>query len=150
LALLMYMISGFASRLLEFGPELTAGQLQAVNVHRAGKHYYLDKEAALEVNKKTNKPSLTETPFVPYFHVGVANDGYRNSYHMAIQLEDIADCLNTLHQSIVFLVLFDHNSQGHDQKRHDALDAKSMDKGYGGSNPIMPAPILESKDGYLG
>jgi hypothetical protein len=44
-------------------PELTTGQLQAINERRAGKHY-LDKEAALEVNKKTNKPPLTETPFV--------------------------------------------------------------------------------------
>jgi hypothetical protein len=143
-----YMVSGFTSRFLGFGPQLTTAQLRAVNEHRAGKHY-LDKEAALDVNKKTIKPVLTETPFVRYFHVGAANDGYWNSFHMAIQLEDIADCLNTLHPSIEFLVLFDH-SQGHDRKRHDALDAKTMNKGYGGSNPIMRAPIIESEDGYLG
>jgi hypothetical protein len=49
--------------LVGFGLELTAVHLQAANKRPAGKHY-LAKEAALEVNKKTNKPPPIETPFV--------------------------------------------------------------------------------------
>jgi hypothetical protein len=66
---------------------------------------YVDRKAALEIRKVSGKPDLTESPFVKYFHIGVQNEGYWNSFHMALQLEDIVDCILvcqlTVHQSFM-------------------------------------------------
>ena len=131
------MLSAYTGRELGFGRPLSMEELEKINANRAGKHY-LDKEAALEINKKTEKMPFKEgeTPFVRYLHTGVANEGYWNSYHMALQLEDVVDCLRVLYPDCEVVMLFDHSS-GHDRKRDGALNAAAMSKGFVGSQPAM-------------
>ena len=63
--------------------------------------------------------------------IGVNNEGYWNSQHMAIQFEDVVDCLKVLHPNYEFVFLFDH-SQGHNWKRKGGLDVWNMNIGFGG------------------
>ena len=129
-----YMMSAMVSRdLIGFARELTEEELQRVNIHRNGKEYR-DREAAMEVHNSATKKDLTSSPFRRFVLIGVNNDGYWNSNHMAIQLEDCVDCLQALYgDQFDFLFLFDH-SQGHDRKRDGALDVRDMNKSFGGSS----------------
>ena len=70
--------------------------LAIANASRQGMHY-IDKTAALEVHKHTQKQPLTRSPFVQNLLIGASKGGYWNSFHsMAIQLEDVVDCLRIL------------------------------------------------------
>lgn len=141
-----YMISAFQSRKFGFGMEMTAEELQQVNDSRKGTHYW-DAEAANEVQKSTVKKELTKSPFVRTLLIGANLEGYWNSFHMAVQLEDCIDCLKVLHPNLDYVFLFDH-SQGHNRKRKDGLDTNGMNKLWGGKQP----PMRESKitEGCLG
>ena len=86
------MLSSFVSREFGYGMELTPAQLEHVNEYRRGQHY-LDVEAAMEVYKKTEKPILTSSPFVSYFHYGSNYEGYWNYNTMVLQFEDVVDTL---------------------------------------------------------
>ncbi|KAI2502440.1 hypothetical protein MHU86_12016 [Fragilaria crotonensis] len=98
--------------------------------------HYIDKTAALEVHKHTQKQPLTQSPFVRNLLIGASKGGYWNSFHMAIQLEDVVDCLRILRPQVDFVFMFDH-SQGHARKKDDALDAQSMSRSFGGMQPKM-------------
>jgi hypothetical protein len=80
---------------------------------------------ALEINKTTRRSDLTESPFIRHLPVGINNDGYWNTNHMAIQLEDVADCVEVLYPGYNYVILFNHSSD-HDRKRDSALDATTM------------------------
>jgi len=97
---------------------------------------YIDKVAAMEVYRDTNKPPLTTTPFLCTITIGVNNDGYWTSYHMAIQLEDCVDCLKVLFPDYDFLFLFDH-SQGHTKKQVGSLQASHINLQFGGAQPHL-------------
>jgi hypothetical protein len=45
--------------------------------------------------------------------------------------------------------LVDHSS-GHDKKRPDGLNAKEMNKEYGGIKPKLRSTMIEEEVGYLG
>ena len=53
------------------------------------------------------------------------NEGYWNSAHMAIQVEDIINCLKVLDPECDYKLLFDHCG-GHDGKREGGFNAKAM------------------------
>ncbi|KAG7337844.1 hypothetical protein IV203_012729 [Nitzschia inconspicua] len=106
--------------------EMSTDELQKVNEERLNKTYW-DGEAALEVLKSTSKPPLTASPFVRKLLIGINNEGYWNSNHMAVQFEDVVDCLKVLYPSHEFVFLFDH-SQGHNRKRKGALDVNNMNR----------------------
>jgi hypothetical protein len=109
---------------------------------------YLHTKAALEIHKVMTKP---ESPFVKYFHIGVYNEGYWNSFHMVLlQLEDIVGCmLQVLHPEFDVVFLFDH-SQGHSRKREGTLDANTMNQSYGGAQPTLRPTQSEAELGFLG
>jgi hypothetical protein len=46
-----------------------------------------------------------------------------NSFHIALQIEDVVDCLKVFYPQFEFVFLFDHSSQGHARYRNGALDA---------------------------
>jgi hypothetical protein len=48
-----------------------------------------------------------------------------------------------------FVFLFDHSS-GHSKKRISGLDASSVNKEFGGAQPIMRTSEMEAEDGLLG
>lgn len=81
----------------------------------------------MEILGTTRKPNLKESPFVKYLFIGINNEGYWNSYHMSLQLEDVIDCVRVLYPNFDLVFLFDH-SQGHARKRDGALNALNMSK----------------------
>ncbi|KAG7349101.1 hypothetical protein IV203_011698 [Nitzschia inconspicua] len=127
--LIMLICHGSNHRLTGFGREMSTDELQKVNEQRLNKTYW-DGEAALEVLKSTSKPPLTASPFVRKLLIGINKEGYWNSNHMAVQFEDVVDCLKVLHPSHEFVFLFDH-SQGHSRKRKGALDVNNMNVSFG-------------------
>ncbi|KAI2495979.1 hypothetical protein MHU86_18546 [Fragilaria crotonensis] len=129
------MISAFVSRSTGFGMPMVDRDLAIVNASRQGMHY-VDRVAALEVHKHTQKQPLTQSPFVRNLLIGATKGGYWNSFHMAIQLEDVVDCLKLLRPQVDFVFMFDH-SQGHARKKEGALDANSMSRSFGGMQPTM-------------
>ncbi|KAG7357902.1 hypothetical protein IV203_014515 [Nitzschia inconspicua] len=142
------MLSTFQSRLTGFGREMSTDELQKVNEERLNKTYW-DGEAALEVLKSTSKPPLTASPFVRKLLIGINNEGYWNSNHMAVQFEDVVDCLKVLYPSHEFVFLFDH-SQGHNRKRKGALDVNNMNVSFGGKQERLRDTIIQNFEGYLG
>jgi hypothetical protein len=144
-----YMLSAFVSRELGFGRRLTADELTTINNERRIGKTYKDTQAAEEILKTHHKPLLTESPFVKYLYIGANNEGFWNSYHMALQFEDVVDCLIVLYPEFEFIFLFDH-SQGHARKRNGALNALHMSKNYGGAQPVMRDTTILSDIGYLG
>ena len=133
------MISAFVSRNSGFGMPVNAEQLSEINALRRGQEY-IDKAAATQINSTVAKPPLKETPFVRSLLIGATKGGYWNSFHMALQLEDVIDCLKVLRPGIEFVFLFDH-SQGHARKKDCALDTSSMSRSFGG----VQVPIRSSK-----
>ena len=145
-----YMLSAFVAREFGFGREMTAAELEKVNKERQGANKtYINTTAALEILKVTEKPLLTESPFVKYLYIGANNEGYWNSYHMSLQFEDVVDCLQILYPEFELLFLFDH-SQGHARKRDGALSAIHMSRTYGGAQAVMRDTKILEANGYLG
>jgi hypothetical protein len=71
-----YMLSAFVSREFGFGRELSEDELARINAARRGRERtYIDSQAALEILKSTQKPILTESPFVKYLYIGANNEG---------------------------------------------------------------------------
>jgi hypothetical protein len=68
---------------------------------------------------------------------------------MALQFEDVVDCLKCLYPKFDFLFFFDH-SQGHARKRDGALDANRMSKSFGGAQPRMRDSRITAAQGFLG
>ncbi len=140
------MISAFVSRDSGFGMPVSPAQLDEVNLARHGTDY-IDKVAATQILSTPAKPPLKESPFVRSLLIGATKGGYWNSFHMALQLEDVVDCLKILRPGYEFLFLFDH-SQGHARKKDGALDASGMSRSFGGAQPkIRSSKIV---DGCLG
>jgi len=141
-----FMLSGFVGRDTGFGRPLTREELLRINAKRQGADY-IDTEAALLVHKTIRKDPFkeNESPFVRYLQIGAGNEGYWNSYHMALQLEDVADCLSVIYPNHEVVMLFDH-SQGHDRKRLGALTVPGLNAGFGGVQPVMRNSILEATD----
>jgi hypothetical protein len=145
-----YMLSAFVSREFRFGRELSADELERINTARRGTgRTYIDAQAALEILKSTQKPILTESPFVKYLYIGANNEGYWKSFHMSLQFEDVVDCLQVIYPEFDVVFLFDH-SQGHARKRPGALNAFQMSKTYGGAQAVMRDTTIMSREGYLG
>lgn len=144
-----YMLSAFVSREFGFGREQVVDELVKVNtVHRGINKTYIDTQAAMEILKSTQKPILTESPFMKYLYIGANNKGYYwNSYHMRLHLEDIVDCLHVLYPEFEIVFLFDH-SQGHARKRNGALNALHMS--IGRAQAKMRDTTITQAEGSLG
>jgi len=94
-----------------------------------------DEDAAKLVQSQPQKKDLPEgtSPFVQFFDYGQNLQGYWTYEWMVIQLEDCIDVLQALHgDEHDHFFMFDH-SNGHDRKKPDGLNAKAMNKGYGGA-----------------
>ena len=106
------MLSSFVNSEFGYGLELSQAQLDHINRYRRGQHY-LDVESAMEVNKCTEKPRLTSSPFTSYFHYGANQDGYWNYNTMVLQFEAVVDVITCLYgNKYAYIFYFDHSS-GH-------------------------------------
>ena len=118
------MISGFKSRVFGFGLELSKDELEQVNSKRRQDETYSSYagDAAKFLYGSAAKKELTESPFVRTITYGSADDGYWNSNHMLVQVEDVLDVWNTLERTSYMSPIceFDHSS-GHDSEREDGL-----------------------------
>jgi hypothetical protein len=63
---------------------------------------------------------------------------------MAIQLEDMADCLKVLRPQFNCIFMFDH-SQGHARERDGALDAHRIPRSFCGKQPKMHSSEITGK-----
>lgn len=117
-----YMHSAFVAREVGFGWEMKAEEFAKVNDVRRGIHKtYLDTQAAAtKILKATQKPLLTELPFVKYVYIGASNEDYWNSYHLSLQFEVVVDCLHILYSEC----------QGHARKQSRALRAFHMSQTF--------------------
>ena len=142
------MLSSFVSREFGYGMQLSSAQLSHVNEYRKGQHY-LDKEAAMEINKTTLKQALTSSPFTSYFQYGANYEGYWNYNTMVLQFEDVIDVLTCLYgNQYQYVFYFDHSS-GHDCSRPDGLNSNEMNKLFGGKQSKMRKSKI-GNDSYLG
>jgi hypothetical protein len=144
-----FMLSAFISREFGFGQDLSDYELAKINHEQRIGKTYIDTQAALEALKTTQKPLLTESPFVRYLNIGANNKGFWNSFHKSVQLEDVVDCLRILYPEYDVVFLFDH-SQGHARKRNGALNAIQMLRAYGGAQAIVRGTTILDADGFLG
>jgi hypothetical protein len=65
--------------------------------------------------------------------------------HMILQTNDCIDCIREIFdKQYEFVFLYNHSS-GHAKKRVGGLDAKNMNKGFGGE--ILRNSTIEEKDG---
>ncbi|KAI2509601.1 hypothetical protein MHU86_4862 [Fragilaria crotonensis] len=107
-----YMLSAFVSREFGFGRQMTEDELQRVNMARqtAARRWKLPRYNSCDGNLGNNEEAdFVGIPFVKYLFIGINNQGYWNSYHMSLQLEDVVDCLRILYPSFDFVFLFDHS-----------------------------------------
>ena len=145
-----YMLSAFVSREFGFGRDLSEDELVQINTARRGiGKTYINTQAAMEILKSTDKPILTESPLIKYLYIGANNEGYWNSYHMSLQLEDVVDCIQVLYPNFDVVFLFDH-SQGHARKRNGALNSLHMSKRFGGAQAIIRDTTILQQEGFLG
>ncbi|KAI2499926.1 hypothetical protein MHU86_14547 [Fragilaria crotonensis] len=145
---LSLMLSAFQSRETGFGVHISRMQMDEINETRRGTNY-ADMDAAIAIHGQVAKKNLEESPFVVSFELGTNNEGYWTYNHMSIQFEDCVDCIKVLYPQFDFVFLFDH-SQGHAKKLMGGLDAYSMNRGYGGAQPMMRESKIKEHDGYLG
>ena len=142
------MLSGFQSR--EFGlglrTLLSEDVLSAVNGFRKGTKYKSEDSAMLVYNT-VYKDDIKDDPLLRYFRAGMNKDGYWNSNHMKVQLEDSVDVLTYLFPTFDFVFLFDQSS-GHTKLRSDGLHVGSMNMSYGGATTSMHDTIVNEVGPY--
>ena len=136
------MISAFVSRswgiLMDENPLLDAQLFQINELHLRPTHNtYISTEVAMRLNGHTAKTPITNAkPFTRFFDYGADKEGYWCYDHMALQLEDIVDCLVVMFPAHDFVFLFDQSS-GHGKHRSDGLNALNMNNNWGGAVPSM-------------
>jgi hypothetical protein len=141
------MVSAFFSRLFGLGRKLNEEEIIAINRVRYGGKYKAN-DSALVINGHDDKPVLKDnSPFLRYFEVGAEKEGFWNHDYMALQTEDVVDCLQVLYPDHDLLFLFDQSS-GHARKRHDSLNVVGLNGGWGGKQKKMRNSIII--DGCLG
>ena len=128
----IYMVSGYQSR--EFGlgfrNKLTAEKRATINENRRNKRYVSSEDAIL-INGTDLKKDIVDDPSLRFFHAGVNHEGYWNSSHAKIQLEDVTDCLKHLYPDFDVAHLYDQ-SAGHTKIRSDGLSVNQMNVSPGG------------------
>jgi hypothetical protein len=108
----------------------------AINRRRKDEKYKAS-ESALVINGHENKHLLKDnSPFVRFFEVGAEKEGFWNHDYMALQTEDIVDCLQVIYPNTDILFLFDQSS-GHARKRHDSLNVVGLNGRWGGKQKKM-------------
>jgi hypothetical protein len=80
-------------------------------------------------------------PSLAFFRTGVQHEGYWNSSHAKLQLEDVVDALSTIFPQFDLVFLFDQSS-GHTKMRIDSLHIRNMNVSHGGSVGMMHDTII--------
>jgi hypothetical protein len=142
----IYMASGFTAREfgLGLGLRLTPEVRHEINTsHRQNKAYVSTADAEL-VTTSPNKTDFKDSydPCLAFFRTGVQHEGYWNSSHAKLQLEDVVDALTTIFPQFDLVFLFDQSS-GHTKMRIDSLHMRNMNVSHGGSVGMMHDTIIQ-------
>jgi hypothetical protein len=99
------MVSAFTYRKLGFGVNLTADELDKVNIERRkGKRYNYVGQTSAKIKQGTVKKSiLTESLFLRLVEYSANNEGCWTYESMVMQLEDCVNCLQVLHPNFDFV-----------------------------------------------
>jgi hypothetical protein len=81
-------------------------------------------------------------PTLAFFRTGVQHEGYWNSSHAKLQLEDIVDALSTISSHFDLVFLFDQSS-GDTKMRIDSLHIRNMNVSHAGSVGMIHNTILQ-------
>ncbi len=96
----IYMTSGFTAREfgLGLGSRLTPAVRAKINESRRQNKAYLSTADAELVKGSSDKADFSETydPCLAFFRSGVQHEGYWNSSHAKLQLEDAVDAISTI------------------------------------------------------
>ena len=151
------MVSAFVNCVSGFGLPMTPEQLAAVNDYRArpenarykcGKYGAPQALCRLVKKEETDlKPALLESPGVRCLHYGKDKDGYWDSHHMMVQMEDHADCLAVLFPQCQIVDEYDWSGV-HGVKKEDGLYAKTMNVKFGGKVRAKHGTVIT--EGCLG
>ena len=146
----IYMVSGYQAREfgLGLGSKLTPTIIGQINNARRNTNY-ISAEDAILINGNATKKDLKDDPTLRFFHAGVSNEGYWNSSHAKIQLEDVTDCLKMIYPAFDVAHLYDQ-SAGHTKIRGDGLSINSMNVSPGGAVPKMRSTIIPEVGNYNG
>ena len=138
------MVSAFTSRRFGFGKTITDVELGIVNRERRFERpNYSCEEATVAVHNSFVKVDLETSPFVREFYYGggESREGWWNSDHMCVQMEDVLDVMATLHPDLQVVFEVDHSS-GHDRKCTGGLSTSVMARGIGGKQEKMNATVV--------
>lgn len=148
------MVSAYVNCVTGFGLPMTAEQLEQVNEYRKGKSYKCGAYGAPQalcrlagVAETAEKWPLTKSPGVRFLHYGKEKDGYWDSNHMMVQMEDHADCLAVMFPHCQIIDEYDWSGV-HGVKKADGLDAKAMNVKFGGAATAKHDTVII--DGCLG
>ena len=142
----MYMCSGFQAREFGLGCLIPEAVLQEINTKREGHQYQSKKEAKIIYNM-IEKKKIIDNPTRRFFRSGANHEGFWTAAHAKLQLEDVADVLQTLYPAFDFLFLFDQSS-GHTKMREDGLNTSEMNVSYGGAQKKMRDGFIHQKGTY--
>ena len=144
----IYMVSGYQSREfgLGFGKKLTPTILATINNKRKNNRY-VSSESAILINGSDIKKDIIDDPSLRYFHAGINNEGYWNSNHSKIQLEDVTDCLEVLYPNFDVAHMYDQ-SAGHTKIRSDGLLVNLMNVAPGGAVPLIRSILVTEMGPY--
>ena len=95
------------------------------------------------IKGSSNKADFPETydPCLSFFRSGVHHEGYWNSSHTKLQIEDVVDAVKTVFPQFDFVFLFDQSS-GHTKMRSDGLHMQNMNVSHGGAVGMMHDTVL--------
>ena len=127
------MVSAFVSREFGLGLKVTPDQLGGkIKDFRKEQRYCVPRcVELLGMDIEKDKNVLDCDPSIEFFDYGKNNQGYWRSENMAIQTEDVCDCLSVLVPHMMVVFLFDHSS-GHSKAQDDGLKASNLNVSYGG------------------
>ncbi len=142
----IYMTSGFTAREfgLGLGSRLTPAVRAEINESRRQNKAYLSTADAELVKGSSDKADFSETydPCLAFFRSGVQHEGYWNSSHAKLQLEDAVDAISTIFPQFDCVFLFDQSS-GHTKMRSDGLHMQNMNVSHGGVVGMMHDTVIQ-------
>ena len=146
------MVSAFISSSLGLGLGISNENLEMINKFRetneSHKHYVSESSAhllGLDTRKELSK--LEGDPSVEFFDYGKNNEGWWRSENVAIQLENLCDCLAVMYPCIKFVFQFDYSSN-HAKSQDNGLKASNLGMDYGGKQTrIRDSLITEGSVG---
>ena len=166
------MVSAFTDTARGFGLPMSEAELAQVNALRRSCDY-ASVDSAIAINGTASKPPLPlpddfRSPGIRFLKYGQNKEGYWDYDRMALQMEDVLDCVGVVYGassaavadakarappeaevdwSRGFATLQEMDwSSGHGRKKPDGLDAAKMNEKFGGAQPRMHSTTVSAGD----